>query len=87
MSTCLRSLQALFYPVLAVICCGAWAGSTGYAPTGRQIIDGAFQDVRSLLGGRSALSWALSAFTAAAALTGAASVLRPMQWFQPADFT
>ena len=47
---------------------------------GRQIVDGAWGDVRSLL------SNTLALFAAAAALVGTATLLQPLRFFQPADF-
>ena len=82
-----RSVSAGVYAAVVLTCAGAWAGSTGFAPTGRQILDGAWQDARSLLSWRSALGAALALLAAGAGAFGGAVLLHPLQYFQPASFT
>ena len=83
----MRSVSAAVYAAVVLTCAGAWAGSTGFAPTGRQILDGAWQDVRSLLSWRSALGAALALLAAGVGAFGAAVLLHPLRYFQPASFT
>ena len=64
----------------------AWSTSTGYAPTGRQIIDGISDDIRALFNNKNWLSGVLSLASVAAASFGILTLAEPFQYFQPEAF-
>lgn len=70
-----------------IAACGfAWSTSTGYAPTGRQIINGITDDIRNLLKNSSWLSALLSALSVFAAGSSILTLAEPFQYFQPEAF-
>ena len=83
---CPCRLQTAVYVSLIAACGYAWSTSTGYAPTGRQIIDGVADDVRALFKNNSWLSGALSLLSVAAAGAGILTLSEPFQYFQPEAF-
>lgn len=79
-------MQTAVYLTVIASCCYAWTTSTGYAPTGRQIIDGATNDLMALFRNSSWLSAVLSLASVAAASAGILTLTEPLQYFQPAAF-
>ena len=79
-------LQTAVYVSLIAACSYAWSTSTGYAPTGRQIIDGVTDDIRALFKNSSWLSGALSLLSVVAAGAGILTLAEPFQYFQPEAF-
>lgn len=79
-------MQTAVY-LTAIAACGyAWSTSTGYAPTGRQIIDGLSDDIRALFNNKNWLSGVLSLASVTAAIFGILSLAEPFQYFQPEAF-
>ena len=74
------------YLVTIAACGYAWSTSTGYAPTGRQIIDGVTDDIRNLFKNSSWLSALLSTLSVFAAAAGILTLAEPFQYFQPEAF-
>ena len=79
-------VQTAVYLAVIAACGYAWSTSTGYAPTGRQIIDGITDDIRNLFKNSSWLSALLSALSVFAAGTGILILAEPSQYFQPEAF-
>ena len=79
-------LQTAVYVSLIAACSYAWSTSTGYAPTGRQIIDGVIDDIRALFKNSSWLSGALSLLSVFAAGAGILTLAEPFQYFEPEAF-
>ncbi|CAL5224125.1 g6757 [Coccomyxa viridis] len=79
-------VQTVVYLVTIAACGYAWSTSTGYAPTGRQIIDGVTDDIRNLFKNSSWLSALLSALSVFAAAAGILTLVEPFQYFQPEAF-
>lgn len=67
------------------ICGYGWASSSGFAPTGRQVIDGFLDDVRALLQNRTMLSWILAALSVSAAAIGGFILSDPLKYFHPLE--
>lgn len=79
-------MQTAVYLAVIAACGYAWSTSTGYAPTGRQIIDGISDDISALLNNRTWLSGVLSLASVAAASFGILTLAEPFQYFQPEAF-
>ena len=79
-------VQAAVYLAVIAACGYAWSTSTGYAPTGRQIIDGIADDIRNLFKNSSWLSALLSALSVFAAGSGILTLVEPSHYFQPEAF-
>lgn len=77
------SIQVAVYGATALLGCYAWASSSGFAPTGRQIIDGFLDDAKALFKSRSILSSLLALLSLAAAAVGTLIVREPLAYFQP----
>jgi hypothetical protein len=82
----LRSIQVAFYAATAAVCGYAWAGSSGFAPTGSQVADGFLEDVRGLFRNKTVLSAVLALSLVVASALGALTLGQPLTYFQPADF-
>lgn len=76
-------LQTAVYVTVVAACSYAWCTSTGYAPTGRQIIDGIADDIRALFRNSSWLSGVLSLLSVIAASFGILILTEPFHYFQP----
>ena len=74
-----------YFAATAVVGGYAWASSSGFAPTGRQVVEGFLDDVRALLKNRNMLSAVLAALSVLAALVGGFMLSEPLKYFQPAD--
>ncbi|CAL8471503.1 g11045 [Coccomyxa elongata] len=80
------SIQVAFYVATAAVGGYAWASSSGFAPTGRQIIDGFLGDVQALFGNKTFLSGLLAVLSVAAVAAGSLIINQPLEYFQPPEF-
>lgn len=83
---CLCSVQVAFYAATAVVGGYAWASSSGFAPTGRQVIDGFLGDVQALFNNKTILSGLLALLSVAAVAVGSLILNQPLTYFHPSDF-
>ncbi|EIE21980.1 hypothetical protein COCSUDRAFT_56423 [Coccomyxa subellipsoidea C-169] len=84
-SWCL-SIQVAFYAATAALGGYAWASSSGFAPTGRQVIDGFLADVQSLFSNKTILSGLLALLSVASVAVGSLILHQPLTYFQPSEF-
>lgn len=83
---CLCSVQVAFYAATALVGGYAWASSSGFAPTGRQVIDGFLGDVQALFNNKTFLSGLLALLSVAAVAVGSLILNQPLTYFHPSDF-
>lgn len=75
-----------FYVATAAVGGYAWASSSGFASTGRQIIDGFLGDVQALFSNKTFLSGLLAVLSVAAVAAGSLIINQPLEYFQPPEF-
>ncbi|KAK9918885.1 hypothetical protein WJX75_007829 [Coccomyxa subellipsoidea] len=80
------SVQVAFYAATAVVGGYAWASSSGFAPTGRQVIDGFLGDVQALFNNKTFLSGLLALLSVAAVAVGSLILNQPLTYFHPSEF-
>lgn len=79
------SIQVAFYVATAAVGGYAWASSSGFAPTGRQVIDGFLGDVQALFSNKTFQSGLLALLSVAAVAVGSLILKEPLTYFQPPE--